>query len=101
MLVLIRFAHVVRGIPERIYVYRDSAGKVLGVIYRFVTSDGGKEILPCCFAEHPVSGKREWRWMGFPTPRPLYGLDKLHENPDLPVLLVEGEKCANAANLFS
>lgn len=93
-------AHVVRGIPERIYVYRDSAGKVLGVIYRFVTSDGGKEILPCCFAEHPVSGKREWRWMGFPTPRPLYGLDKLHENPDLPVLLVEGEKCANAANLF-
>lgn len=93
-------AHLVRGIPERIYVYRDSAGKVLGVIYRFVTSDGGKEILPCCFAEHPVSGKREWRWMGFPTPRPLYGLDKLHENPDLPVLLVEGEKCANAANLF-
>lgn len=93
-------AHLVRGIPERIYVYRDSAGKVLGVIYRFVTSDGGKEILPCCFAEHPVNGKREWRWMAFPTPRPLYGLDKLAEHPDLPVLLVEGEKCANAANLF-
>lgn len=93
-------AHVVRGTPERFYVYRDKHGKILGVTYRFITSDGGKEILPCCFAEHSESGKREWRWIGFSVPRPLYGLDKLHAHPDLPVLLVEGEKCANAANLF-
>nr|WP_246591083.1 DUF6371 domain-containing protein [Georgfuchsia toluolica] len=35
--------------------------------------------------------------MAFPEPRPLYGLDRLAAKPDATVLLVEGEKCADAA----
>ncbi|WP_156116744.1 VapE domain-containing protein [Massilia sp. 9096] len=88
-------AHVVRGRPEAHWEYRDEAGQLLGVIYRFRRSDGvGKEVLPCVFAASDT-GKREWHWMAFPEPRPLY-LRGPHR-PDVPVLLVEGEKCVDAA----
>lgn len=89
-------AHIVRGRPEAFWEYRDGAGQLLGVIYRFLRSDGGKEVLPCVFARHPLSGKREWRWMAFPEPRPLY-LRSPHR-PEVPVLVLEGEKCVDAAD---
>lgn len=90
-------AHLKRGRPSATWTYRRGDGAVLGVIYRFQTSDGGKEILPCVFAEHPGTKAREWRWMAFPQPRPLYRLDALAAQPAAPVLVVEGEKCADAA----
>lgn len=91
-------AHLVRGRPEAHWEYRDTDGRLLGVIYRFIRSDGkGKEVLPCVFAKHPVTDKREWRWMALPEPRPLY-LRGPHR-PDLTLLVVEGEKCVDAAVL--
>lgn len=90
-------AHVVRGKPEALWEYRDVNGLLLGVIYRFLRSDGeGKEVLPCVFARHPDTGKREWRWMAFPEPRPLYLRGPFRA--DLPVLVIEGEKCVDAAH---
>lgn len=89
-------AHVVRGKPEAQWEYRDTEGRLLGVIYRFIRSDGkGKEVLPCVFARHPNTRATEWRWMAFPEPRPLY-LRGPHR-PDVPLLVVEGEKCVDAA----
>lgn len=38
-----------------------------------------------------------WTWEGHPDPRPLYGTEFLRGDPDAPVLIVEGEKCADAA----
>jgi predicted P-loop ATPase len=76
---------------------------VLGYVYRFVTSEGGKEVLPLTWCEHDTSHKRDWRWMQWTVPRPLYGLDRLtvadvdHPRHKAPVLIVEGEKCADAA----
>lgn len=90
-------AHYARGKPEKIYIYRDGNGAIIGYIYRFITSDGGKEPLPLCFAINDLSGIGEWRWMAFTEPRPLYGLDRLAARPEAPVLLVEGEKCADVA----
>lgn len=87
-------AHIKRGKPAAAWTYCDRGGALLGVIYRFRTSDGGKEIVPCVFAENVETKAREWRWLSFPEPRPLYGLQLLD---DRPVLLVEGEKCADAA----
>lgn len=88
-------AHLMRGLPEALWEYRDASRQLLGVIYRFLRSDGkGKEVLPCVYAEHPVTKAREWRWMAFPEPRPLY-LGGPH-NLDLPLLVVEGEKCRDA-----
>lgn len=88
-------AHIKRGRPEARWEYRNADGALLGAVYRFRTSDGGKEVLPCCFATHAATGVQEWRWLAFPDPRPLYGLDRL--KPVGTVLVVEGEKCADAA----
>ena len=89
-------AHIKRGLPESIFCYPDADGKPLGYVYRFQTSTGGKEILPLVWARHAQDNREEWRWMAFPEPRPLYGLDRLAGKPDATVLLVEGEKCADA-----
>ncbi len=89
-------AHVMRGRPDAFWEYRDEAGQLLGVIYRFTNSTGGKEVLPCVFAVHSESKKREWRWMAFPDPRPLYLRGP--RRPELPLLIVEGEKCADSAD---
>lgn len=90
-------AHIKRGVPERTWCYRDAAGNTLGYVCRFKNSTGGKEILPLVYARHDKTGATEWRWMAFPEPRPLYGLDRLAAMPDAVVLLVEGEGCADAA----
>lgn len=89
-------AHVKRGLPQRVWKYLNRNGEVLGYIYRFPTSDGGKETIPHTWCKNEKTGKSEWRWIHFPEPRPLYGLDRLAEFPEKWVLLVEGEKCADA-----
>jgi putative DNA primase/helicase len=89
-------AHIVRGIPERVWCYRDVDGAALGYIYRFKNSEGGKEIIPLSWCKNELTGAEEWRWMAFSDPRPLYGLDRLADKPDAPVLVVEGEPCADA-----
>jgi hypothetical protein len=91
-------AHLKRGLPERTWCYRDATGKPLGYVYRFKNSTGGKEILPLVFAHNETTGAEEWRWMAFPEPRPLYGLDRLAAKPGATVLLVEGEGCADAGD---
>lgn len=91
-------AHPVRGRSDASWTYFDADGRINGFVHRFKTSDGGKETLPVCFAEHTRTGERGWRWLGFPEPRPLYGLYELAQHPVRPVLLVEGEKCADAGH---
>lgn len=88
-------AHFKRGMPAATWSYLDAEGRQLGYVYRFNTSEGGKETLPLVWAQSDA-GKREWHWLSFPKPRPLYGLDRLAARPDATVLLVEGEKCADA-----
>jgi putative DNA primase/helicase len=41
-----------------------------------------------------------WRWKAPPAPRPLYGKRQLTLKPNAPVLVVEGEKAADAAALL-
>ncbi|NYT59446.1 hypothetical protein H0A65_11000 [Alcaligenaceae bacterium] len=89
-------AHVVRGKPEARWAYKNASGTLLGYVYRFKTSDGGKEIIPCCWAKDSESDKQEWRWLSFPDPRPLYGLERFTGKEY--VLVVEGEKCVDAAH---
>jgi putative DNA primase/helicase len=46
----------------------------------------------------PMTWRRgKWARKGYPAPRPLYNLAGLAANPEAPVLLVEGEKSADAA----
>jgi len=92
-------AHSRRGLPELVWCYRDAAGAVLGYVYRFKKSDGGKEVLPLTWCRDEETGALEWHWMAFPELRPLYGLDALAARPEATVLLVEGEKCKDVGAL--
>lgn len=88
-------AHPRRGRPSVRWAYRDQSGKILMYIFRFDKVGGGKDILPLAYCTN--DDVREWRWKGLATPRPLYNLDELYARPKCPVLVVEGEKAADAA----
>jgi putative DNA primase/helicase len=89
-------AHPKQGRPAEVWDYHDAAGKLLGRVCRFELKEGGKDIRPLVFAEHKRHG-RQWRWLHLPKPRPLYHLDQLAARPNAPVIVVEGEKAADAA----
>lgn len=88
--------HVKLGRPAGTWTYQDANGDVLGYVMRFDTEDG-KIFLPLTYCKHSHHGRAEWRWKAWPPPRPLYGLDRLAARLDAPVLIVEGEKAADAA----
>ena len=80
--------------------YRDATGRWMGSILRFDRwANGrstGKQFRPYTFCAG-LNGQREWRCKGFADPRPLYGLHGLSMRPAATVLVVEGEKTADAA----
>jgi hypothetical protein len=80
--------------------YSDAEGRLLGCVVRYDRPANGspaaKQVKPFTFCEGP-GDKQEWRCKGFPEPRPLYGLDRLAARHAAPVLVVEGEKTADAA----
>lgn len=86
-----------RGKYSMRWEYRDAEGRLLGYTCRFEKTNGGKEILPLTWCQSAETGEFAWEWISFPEPRPLYGLDRLAAKPEAFVLVVEGEKCANAA----
>ena len=79
------------------WCYRDADGMELCYSFRLDRPDGSKDFVPLCFGTN-AAGFRQWKEAAPPAPRPLYGLDKLAAAaPDAPILLVEGEKTADAA----
>jgi len=82
---------------SRRWTYRNADGDEIGHVLRFDLPGGGKEVLPLVWAVSSATGEMQWRWISFPKPRPMYGLDKLAENPNALVMLVEGEKAADVA----
>jgi len=86
--------HFKLGKPSGRWTYKDRAGQVIGYVYRFETSEG-KQIYPVTYRVNG-RGLRSWRWKGFNKPRPLYGLDRLASAPGEQVVIVEGEKAAEA-----
>jgi putative DNA primase/helicase len=91
-------SHFQRGQPEMRWAYRNQAGELLGWIYRFKSSDGGKEILPCVFARHEETGESKWCWIQWRDPRPLYFPAPLREGKK--IIIPEGEKSADAAHVL-
>ena len=81
--------------PNDIYIYRDHGGSVMFYICRYDYEENGKHVK--MFTPWTFSDNGKWQPKAWPSPRPLYNLDKLHEFPDKAVLIVEGEKAANAA----
>jgi putative DNA primase/helicase len=78
-----------------VWCYCNAESRALMWRVRIDTADG-KLILPLTFCMNE-KGERAWRWRDLPTPRPLYGLEYLAALADAPVLIVSGEKTAEAA----
>ena len=87
--------HYKHGTASMVWTYRLDDGRPYGYVCRFDLEDGTKEVLPYTWCTY--GNRSEWRWQGFDTPRPLYNLHLLAANPNASVLLVEGEKTADAA----
>ena len=82
--------HYKWGLPTAAYAYRDADG-ILGYVARYEPDGERKQFAPWTW----IGGR--WQAKAFPKPRPLYGLERLAAAPgDAKVLLVEGEKCADA-----
>lgn len=77
------------GAAHIVYSYRSAGGELKGVVCRW-DFPNGKEIVPA------VPNGSGWKWVAMDTPRPLYRLNRLVEDTRQ-VLVVEGEKCADAA----
>lgn len=89
--------HYRYGHPNAYWPYTDANGNLIGYTCRFDLGNGEKEVCPYTYC---TDGKRhEWRWQGFTRPRPMYNLHLLYANPNATVIVVEGEKTADAATL--
>jgi putative DNA primase/helicase len=87
--------HKVFGKPSAVWEYLDQAGALLGYVARYNPPGERKQIVPWTYAADGW-GMGQWN-----DPRPMYGLQFLTMYPNRPVLLVEGEKAADAARQFA
>jgi len=95
--------------PSRLWVYRTAQGTPLAVVARYdvIGPDGTptKDVRPWTYGLRKwvdSTGanrlRQDWHCKAPPTPRPLFGLDRLAADPSAPVLVTEGEKAAEAAS---
>lgn len=89
----------IKGVePSAVWTYHTADGQVLGYVARY-PSEGKKEIRCWTWGNHADHEPAEWACKHFAAPRPLYNLHLL-ENKDRQIILVEGEKTADAAALL-
>ena len=81
------------GDPVKIWTYPTAEGGVAFYVARWLPKDPDDDK----FIRPATWDGSKWRLKGMPAPRPLYGLPAILECPDKPVVVVEGEKCADAA----
>ena len=83
------------GNPSNFWPYHDANGNVISYVCRFDLGDGKKDVIPYSYKSNGKTTK--WQWRGLDAPRLLYNLPEILNNPDKIILLVEGEKTADAA----
>lgn len=80
--------------------YRNRAGELVGYACRieFNREDGtvAKDVIPLSWQTDTTTGESKWRQGAFAEPRPLYGAELLDQFPEHDIVLVEGEKAADA-----
>lgn len=90
------------------YEYQDIYGRLIGYAIRVlkekvdeVTGEVReiKDVLPVAYCKDTNSGEEGWALKGLLVDgfKPIYGAQKIHINSSKPVLIVEGEKTADAA----
>ena len=84
----------VRYTPTAVYTYRTAEGHTVGHVLR-IEFDGRKITPGVWWMSSAETGFSGWSHGSGPMPRPIYGLERIA--PDRQILIVEGEKCADAA----
>jgi Ti-type conjugative transfer relaxase TraA len=81
------------------YEYRNKDGKLLGYVVRVLDEEGKKQTLPVSYCHNTKVNFNRWWLKGFSDNgyKPIYGAEKLGQSPLQRVLIVEGEKAADAA----
>jgi putative DNA primase/helicase len=79
------------GVPSKVWRYPNASGELLFAVARFDQPNGEKQVLPY------TCGPEGWGFKAPPAPRPLYGLDAHAAHPEASIIIVEGEKAADAA----
>lgn len=80
---------------SNIWFYRDADGSRISAAMRLDHPDKGKQVLPVR-ASRAVGINPNAEIKALEQPRPLYNLHLLSRRPKAPVLMVEGEKAADA-----
>lgn len=80
--------------PTLVHPYRQPDGELIGCTVRINMPD--KKIVPMLRVIEK-EGARVWCHLPFDKPRPLYGSETVNPDSIFPVLVVEGEKCADIA----
>jgi hypothetical protein len=80
--------------------YRNKDNMLLGYTVRIEDKAGKKQVLPVAYCHNEKLEKSAWRLNGFTdsASKPIYNLEKIAQNPDKPILIVEGEKTADSAS---
>ncbi len=86
-----------RGYRPTVHEYRDAEGRLLRCVVRFDHATERKVLLPLRYCGKGHEGQDVFWFTDVPGTKPLYGLDLLQQRGSEPVLVVEGEKTADAA----
>lgn len=92
--------HPKLGAPTKVWTYRDAEGAPLYYVMRWDSPEGSagkKQFRPLAQFVNAKTGEVRLRWAMPSSPRPLYGLRRLAQHPSATVIVVEGEKTADAA----
>lgn len=82
--------------PALVHPYCSASGELLGYVLRVIGKSSKKFTPTITYCENATSARR-WCIVPFARPMPLYGLERLAARPGATVVLVEGEKTAEAA----
>jgi putative DNA primase/helicase len=103
---LLKIKHAAKNItePQRkagyvstgLYLYTDQDGNILYVRLRMDHPNGKKWIRP--LSRNHAGDWTELKEPMFADGKPLYNLHLIVKDPDKPIFIVEGEKCADALN---
>lgn len=85
------------GKPSGVWEYRKENGELYGYVCRFDPLNEKKEFAPLTCWQTEI-GELKWKWKKWPITSLPYRIEKLL--PDCKVLICEGEKAAEAAQLL-
>jgi len=90
-------ARIAQGYRATVHEARHSDAQLLQVVVRYEHPTEPKQVRPLRYCGKGDYGQDLFWFSWIPGTKPLYGGERLTARPDAPVLVVEGEKTADAA----